>query len=594
MLCPASHRLGRLAAEAVERRRDPGRAFRRRPGDVERVGLEPAVDQLLDVADLVEVAVGQDRLRHFQPVMRADLVAEQVRPRPDHRDQRHHQFLADRVDRRVGDLREILLEVVVEQLGPVRERGDRRVGAHRADRVVAVARHRLEEELRCPPGCSRRPAAGRAGSTGRSARAGDRRLGRVRQLRELVLRLFQPRLVGVLGGELLLDLVVVDDAAFFEVDQQHLAGLQPPFADDLLLRHRQHAGLRGHDHMIVVGDDVARRPQAVAVERRADLAAVGEGDRRRPVPRLHQRRVVLVEGAPLRVHQRVGPRLRDQHHHRVRQRIAAADDQQFQRVVEAGGVGLAGPISGTILSRSAPSSVRRHRLAARRHPVDVAAHRVDLAVMADEPVRVRQPPRREGVGRKALMHQRQRRHGQRVAQIVVEAADLRRQQQALVDHGAGREGRHVEVRAAPAGRARSASADDAVQHLLADRQDLALERVLVGDVGARRDDRLGDPRHRLDDRRAEPGRVDRRHRARRAASGPRPRMKCSTCSIAMARAFSLHRQKAHRDGIAAGRRQFDAALRRPSRAAARPASGSGSRRRRRSAGRRRPRRDGRD
>ena len=34
---------------------------------------------------------------------------------------------------------------------------------------------------------------------------------------------------------------------------------------------RQHAGLGGHDHLVVVGDDVARRAQAVAVERRADL-----------------------------------------------------------------------------------------------------------------------------------------------------------------------------------------------------------------------------------------------------------------------------------------------------------------------------------
>ena len=70
--------------------------------------------------------------------------------------------------------------------------------------------------------------------------------------------------------------------------------------------------------MVVVGDDVARRAQAVAIERRADLAAVGEGDRRRPVPRLHQRRVVFVEGAALRVHQRVGPGFGDQHHHRMR------------------------------------------------------------------------------------------------------------------------------------------------------------------------------------------------------------------------------------------------------------------------------------
>ena len=205
--------------------------------------------------------------------------------------------------------------------------------------------------------------------------------------------------------------------------------------------------------MIVVGDDVARRPEAVAVQRRADLAAVGEGDRRRPVPRLHQRRVVFVEGAPLRVHQRVGPRLRDQHHHRVRQRIAAADDEQFERVVEAGGVGLVRADQRHHLVEIGAEQFRRHRLPPRRHPVGVAAHRVDLAVVADEPVRVRQPPGRERVGRKALMHQRQRRHGQRVAQIVVEALDLRRQQQALVDDRAGREGRHVEVAAAPAGRA---------------------------------------------------------------------------------------------------------------------------------------------
>ena len=74
-------------------------------------------------------------------------MAQQVRPRPDHRDQRHHQLLADRIDRRVGDLREILLEVVVQQLRLVRQHGERRVGAHRADRIVAFQRHRLEEEL---------------------------------------------------------------------------------------------------------------------------------------------------------------------------------------------------------------------------------------------------------------------------------------------------------------------------------------------------------------------------------------------------------------------------------------------------------------
>ena len=313
-----------------------------------------------------------------------------------------------------------------------------------------------------------------------------------RQLGKLELRCLQPGFVRVLGGEFALDLVVVDDAAFFEVDQQHLARLQPPFAGDLFLRHRQYARLRRHDHVVVVGDHIARRPEPVAVEGRADLAAVGKGDRRRPVPRLHQRRVIFVKRPPLRLHQRVaGPGLGDQHHHRMGQRIAAADDQQLERVVDAGGVGLVRPDQRHHLGEIGAQQLRRHRLAARVHPVDVAANRVDLAVVAQEPVRMREPPGREGVGRKALMHERQRRDGQRVAQILVKAADLRRQQQALVDEGAGREGRHVEF-----GQTRQpvllGQRDDAVQRLLADRQDLALECVLIGERRVGGDDRLAD------------------------------------------------------------------------------------------------------
>ncbi len=554
---PGLDRDGCLVAQAIERRRDAVGPCRRRPGDVERVGLGTPVDQVLDVADLGEIAVGQDRLRDLEPMMRADLVTEQVRPRPDHRDQRHHQFLADRVDRRVGDLREILLEVVVEQLRPVGERGDRRVGAHRADRVVALARHRLEEELDILLGVAERllqvePGRGVVGDRR------HRRLGRFGQFLELVLRLFQPLLVGMLRGELCLDLTVVDDAAFLQVDQQHLARLEAPFPDDFLLRHRQHAGFRSHDQLVVVGDDVARRAQAVAVEGRADLAAVGEGDRCRPIPRLHQRRMILVEGAALGLHQRVRPRLRDQHHHRVRQGIAAADDQEFERVVDARRIRLAGADQRHHLGQIGAQQVRRHRLAARRHPVDVAAHRVDLAVMADEPIGVRQPPGGEGVGRKALMHQRQRRHGQRVAQIVVEALDLRRQQQPLVDHRAGREGGDVEVaqRRHP-GLERKLG--DAVQHLLPDRQDLALEGVLVGNVGARRDDRLGDPRHRLDYRSAEPGRVD-----ADIAPGNQALALGADELLEMRQRdrarLLVHRQEAHRHGIAARRRQFETAL----------------------------------
>ncbi|MFJ3315803.1 substrate-binding domain-containing protein [Herbaspirillum huttiense] len=55
--------------------------------------------------------------------------------------------------------------------------------------------------------------------------------------------------------------------------------MQAPLLDDLGFGNRQHAGFGSHYHQVVIGDDVARRTQAVAVQRAADVAAVGEGQR---------------------------------------------------------------------------------------------------------------------------------------------------------------------------------------------------------------------------------------------------------------------------------------------------------------------------
>ena len=193
--------------------------------------------------------------------------------------------------------------------------------------------------------------------------------------------------VGMALGQRRLELLVGNEPAFLEIDQQHLARLQPPLGDDLFFRNRQHADFRRHDDAVVAGDDVARRPQAVAVERGADLPAVGEGDRRRAVPRLHQRGVVFVEGAALLVHQRIArPRFGNHHHHRMRERIAA-HGEEFERVVEAGGVGLAFVGDRPQLGDVVAEFRRRHRRLPRRHPVVVAAQRVDLAVVGDHAVR---------------------------------------------------------------------------------------------------------------------------------------------------------------------------------------------------------------
>ena len=261
---------------------------------------------------------------------------EQVRPRPDERDEAHHELLADRIDRRVGHLREVLLEVGVEQLRLVRQRRDRRVGAHRADRLLAGRRHRREQEREIFLGI----AEGLLAIEQRDVGARSARLDGI-ELLEHDLGLFEPLPVGMGARQRLLDLGVGDDAMLVQVDEQHLAGLQAPLGDDAFLGNGQHAHLGGEHEEAVVGDEVARGPEAVAVERRADLAPVGESHGGRAVPRLHQRGVIFVEIAPLLVHQRIaGPGFRDQHHHRVGQRVAAAH-QEFERVVEAGGVRLA-------------------------------------------------------------------------------------------------------------------------------------------------------------------------------------------------------------------------------------------------------------
>ena len=86
----------------------------------------------------------------------------------------------------------------------------------------------------------------------------------------------QPLVVGVLGGQLGLDLLVLDQAALRRVDEEHAAGLQAALAHDALGGDVEHAHLAGQHDQAVVGDPVARRAQPVAVEHGADDGAVGE------------------------------------------------------------------------------------------------------------------------------------------------------------------------------------------------------------------------------------------------------------------------------------------------------------------------------
>ena len=467
-------------AQARQRLLHAARALFDVIGDVERLGVERIL-KMADAADLLEVLVGEDRLAHFEALLLG--VAgriEQVGARPDERHEAHDELLADRVDRRIGDLREILLEIAVEQLRAIGQRRDRRVGAHRADGFLAGRGHRREQHRQV----LLRIAEGLLAIEQRDVGARGARLDGLEVLQD-DLGVLQPGAIGIGARQRLLDLAVGDDAVLDQIDQQHLARLQAPLGDDLFLGHRQHAHFGRHDDEIVVGDEIARGPQAVAVQRRADLAPVGEGDRRRAVPRLHHRSVIFVEVAPLLVHQRIArPRLGDQHHHRVGQRIAALHEK-LERIVETRGVRLPfvgnRPQLGNVVAEQPGGDAGL----ARRHPVHIAAQRVDLAVVRDHPVGMSEPPGRERVGGETLVDERQRGVEPRVQQVGVIGRELADQHHPLVDDGPARHRDGIIF-----GEAAGARQVDAVGDDLAQDEQPALEVVLVDDVAASTDEQL--------------------------------------------------------------------------------------------------------
>ncbi len=212
------------------------------------------------------------------------------------------------------------------------------------------------------------------------------------------------------------------------------------------------------------------------------MAAIGKSYGSGAVPRLHDRSMELVEGSTLGVHHVVaGPCFGDQHHHGVGQRIAA-HDQQFKCVVERGRVGLAFVDQRPDLVKVITKDVRGHRLLTGRHPVGVAAHGVDFTVVGNHAEGVCQIPGWEGVGREALVHQRQRRHDTRILQIGVVSADLIGQQHALVHDGARGHRKNVELTAVV-----EFAMGNFMFDTLADDKQLALEGILIGGLATNKD-----------------------------------------------------------------------------------------------------------
>ncbi len=394
------------------------------------------------------------------------------------------QLLADGVDGWIGDLGEELLEVVVEQLGRVGEGRRRRVVAHGADRLVGGARHRRQNHAQFLERVAEGALVVQQLGAGHA-----RRLLPGRQVVEVHQVLAEPQPVVLGARDLGLQLGVVDDAALLGVDQQHAARPQAVLEHDLVGRQVEHADLRCQHHQAAPGHAVAGWSQPVAVQHRADLPAVGERDRRRAVPRLHQAGVVFVERAFLRAHALVvRPRLRDEHHEGVRQR-APAQHHQLEGAIQLGGVAARRLDHRQRGGKVVAEQLRAQQRLARAHPVLVAPQGVDFTVVHEVAIRMGAIPAREGVGGEPRVHQRDRRLDRRMVELRVERAELQCGQHALEDDGAVGKAGDVET---------AHCLRDTLPHpvldQLADHVQAPLEGVVIVHAPAAGDEHLADVR----------------------------------------------------------------------------------------------------
>ena len=225
------------------------------------------------------------------------------------------------------------------------------------------------------------------------------------------------------------------------VHEQQLAGREAAGAHDLARCQRDGAGLgRDGDHA-VDGHGPGRRPQPVAIQQRADPAAVAEHERAGSVPRRDE----AGDPAPERRDGRMGraaqagrlghqgeqcglerPAGRDQQLERLVERARVRDTRGEQRTGGAEPVGGL-PAAGGDACVVAPSA----------DGLAVAADGVDLAVVGDERERLGERPHRLRVGRIALVEQRER-DVDRLGQVGEQLGQAGAGHQALVDGGARR------------------------------------------------------------------------------------------------------------------------------------------------------------
>ena len=373
----------------------------------------------------LELARGQDRRAHFDTLGVVFLFQEHIALGTEAGIQRHHDRFADRIDRRVGDLRKLLAQVIKWRAHLLRQHRHRRIVAHRANRFLAILRQHADHLIALFEGQLELLLVSQ-----QLILAPGMQHARITALFELDRVAFDPLAVRVRRLQAVVDGFGIEEFTRLQIGSNDLARLDAAFLHHVFRLVVPHTDFGRDGQVAILGDHIARRAQSVAVQHAAGIAAIGPDDTGRAIPRLHVQRVVFVECAQIAVVAvDVLPRRRHQHAHGAED-VDAAHQQAFEHVVEAHRIRTVG-----LHDRAHGTHVEMRRFQnrlARLGPQAVAGNRVDLAVVRQEAERLRQLPLWPGIGRETLVVDGERRFKARIAQIRVEHRKVIRRHQALI------------------------------------------------------------------------------------------------------------------------------------------------------------------
>ena len=291
-----------------------------------------AVTRAADLQQVGKFRVRQDRRRQDRAIRVISRFLEHIALGTDAGFQRHDDRFTQRIDRRVGDLGKLLAEIVVQRALALRQHCHRRVIAHGAYRFLAGFSQRTKDLVAFLERDLELFLVSEQILLAYFVSAFHFRV----VIRLDAQRIFlEPLAVRMTHLERIINIAGLQQLAGFGIDRKDLARTDTALGHHVFRLVAVHADFRRQRNEAVLGDDPARRTQAVAIEQTDGVTAIGQHDTGRAIPRLHVHGVVFIEAAQVGIHRlNVLPRRRHHHAHRTEQ-VHAAVDQHFEHVVHA-------------------------------------------------------------------------------------------------------------------------------------------------------------------------------------------------------------------------------------------------------------------